>query len=593
MTKLYHMNLSFKFQCNGVKANLFIILTLFNYLAIGQGNLLKKVTITDVNNNPIPFVHAVLMEGDFQTMTNEDGNCSLNISNTQNTVVFTHVQYRDTLIALNELINGQKIILKKEVNLIDEISIYGNDEYAYNLVKKARKKLMRSNSHQISKTYLELYTVCNNQPVELIRALYNTNFSGPKIEDLSLKSGKLALAKEQGGHFISLSTAKLILGLNLSRKSERTPINPLQLYRAKRKFSFSRLTPKTSQIAHIRFNPKKDNGKYFSGEIWIDSKSFTIKKLLLQIDDSKLFPLRPIHPDDTLENIKMEIAYTMDSNEDNYSLKHIVVQYYFDYLNPDKSRPPLRKIKSKAILYPYEKGKHFFEPRIDYSDHHTDYKKISFIPYDTLLWQNNAVFDLSNDLREKLEYFKKHGQFIEFHEGNTDFSFSSQEKNTIPFFEHNNVYWKADQRWTLTPSQWSIRNIEEIPRTSIAYNIYLDAIEIAEKKFHFNTYSYIDVYKTKFFLSSEDKTSIAYINILFDIVEIHRRILIQKLETATTKDEISNIYLEIKSTCEKVIKKYNREVYFGQNIDNMLGWSDYVKGELGIDNFKYFGIGKI
>ena len=79
----------------------------------------------------------------------------------------------------------------------------------------------------------------------------------------------------------------------------------------------------------------------------------------------------------------------------------------------------------------------------------------------------------------------------------------------------------------------------------------------------------------------------AFFNIYFDICEIERRKMEEKLKTNIyTVEQIDYVYKETIENMDILTKRYLKEVKLGENKKLFNKWNQYVLESLNIDNIK-------
>lgn len=84
----------------------------------------------------------------------------------------------------------------------------------------------------------------------------------------------------------------------------------------------------------------------------------------------------------------------------------------------------------------------------------------------------------------------------------------------------------------------------------------------------------------------------AFINMYFDLVEIYRRGLEEKLRKEKSVQRVMSHYDASIRQLEKYNRDFLKETERGTNIKGMLKWNNFIKQEIGIDNLEQFNINK-
>jgi hypothetical protein len=546
-----------------------------NFAQVAKGKLL------DEENNPIAYAHIYNIKTEQGTLTNADGIFKVKFDQYSDSIVITHLSFETKIILVEEIVNKQVIKLSITSNKLNEITVIADNSYAYTLVKKCKKKL-KSRHEVTSKAYLSLETESDNQPLELLQGFYNVTIKNNYIENIKLKAGRIALAPQDGRYFVSLSTTNALTNLDILTPIKSLPINPFQVRNLKKRYTLTLLTDQNSQVQHIAFEPNAKEDQYFTGEMWIDKKSFALKKISLLINDTKRFPFHPIKPFDSLNHIDLKIDITYDERDKLISV--IDFSYKFDYISNASKERSIRKISGEGLLYAYNKEETFILPIYDYSEEHNDYRKISFLPYDSTFWVNAEQLTLSKNQIKKLNYFNKQGTVINFYE---DIFNEDDTKST--FFEQNNIFWSADKRWSLSTKEINLEKVDLYPTTHIEVQWLIQIDEKKDSLLKIKSYTVLDIFKTKYYLPDLPEHKV-YLNIYFDIYEIERQALSLKTEGLTSLNAFNAQLEDSKQQLEQRLKKFKSETDYGNNLDALKKWNDYVKQNLNIDNFAELGL---
>jgi hypothetical protein len=244
-------------------------------------------------------------------------------------------------------------------------------------------------------------------------------------------------------------------------------------------------------------------------------------------------------------------------------------------------------IASKGYFHLYEKEKTFISPYYDDIEDYDDYRKISIIPYNEHFWSCTPLPVYTATQLGKLQFFEEHGTIINFK------AFDKRSQNTSSLnmsrlFEHSNLIWGEKERWILKPKmlkEQKVNHNEITRRHSLVPQIILD-VTTCEGKLICNTVTVLDVFKTTYNLPHETKY-FRFFNIYFDLCELERRKLQKELEQINTTEEIDKKYRNSMNRLDKILKDYKNEVSSGENLTAMLKWNEYIKENLGIDNYNF------
>ena len=555
---------------------------------IGSGYVIDKTS-----KEAIPYAHVIKSNKQTGTLTNDDGYFEL-LCSEKDTLVISYLGYKDYIIAAEELKKDKLIELSIDEDTgIGEITITANNDFLYTFIKKAKNKLKKESQTSRSKAYFFTKTTTEKEPIELSEYFYNASINKGSVESLQYKNGQSHLLRRpDGGFFINLNISKSISQYSLIDGNKYFPRNPLELSQKKLKKYFKlELDHQTEEVIIIKFSPKKNQENLFSGTMWLDAKQYSIKKVILNAADknNKLFEGIASTKIDRI-NFSLIYSYQLDSDM-NY-LQYIAISY--DALLSNQLGD-LFPVNTESILHIYDSNSEFISPKITYPEAISDYRLLTITP-DTIIWnklQKQNQIKLSSLQKEHLEIVKSHGINFKFLRG-----------IKMKFFESNYEHWASEYRVRIKKSNKKLEEKEvrkltdRIAKTnflsdklSIETILYLDILKTEEGYVYessaivdpFNSYNYLDV----------DDNILAYINIYFDLTEIYRRQLVDKLRDRNLSiDEINSIYQNVNKELAATQADLKKEAFAGRNITALERWNTIVINQLGIDNFDLFGLAK-
>jgi hypothetical protein len=300
------------------------------------------------------------------------------------------------------------------------------------------------------------------------------------------------------------------------------------------------------------------------------------------------FPVHSLHPDNKMNRLDLEIARTYEEIEDILYFKYISLKYNANIQNRFIANTD---ISTNAVLYAYNYTDVFELPRFDFGETdfaYSDYLKINGIPYDSTFWNNNNEFKMN----DRVDYISNY------------FSDSTVIKNPS-LFDQKNMGGLALLQFPFVA--WSKKRVainkfivNDNPHSSIngvvksdLYNfniqIFLDK-NLINDSLVLNTATVFSPYGS-YYKMLIDTTTLCFINIYFDIVEIERLKLIDEINKSNKSFvEIDELYDLTVTKLNFIRKRYFKEVESGTNIEAMHKWNMYVLNNLDIDNFRIFNI---
>ena len=561
------------------------------------GSLLSQIDLSGriidaASGEELPFCHIVYGDGKEGTVANEDGNFVLRVADRAVQVTFSYVGYQRLVLSAGEVITRQTIALQPLSISLEELVIYADDGYLYEAVEKCAN-VMNKQPRQTSRTHFHLSTEIDGVPNEMMECYYNTETKGGAVTSFKLKNGRAGLPMEGEKFFLNMQTTHAIMMLDVMQKSEKYPATPFHYGRKKmeRAYQLQRLpTLSDTNTLHIAFEPIRNSDKHFYGEMWINKNTFTLQKVILQTDDASVYPFYSIGDKTRIADLAFNIEQDYRETGDGVALSHMSFGYHFTLQHPVKNYAEnLWDLKSKCLLHFYDHSDDFILPYFEYDPMHTDYRMISFLPYDSLFWVEEHGADLSESQREQLQFFEEEGVLLNYHR---DFRFDI-EREYSGLFEQINIRWARDKRITFG------RNAsEDAPPTAeflgdminIEVQLYLD-VNKQNDDWRYNSATILDIFKSYNYIG-ESPLRNCYANIYFDLGEIARREMIQQLVSSPqTPESIDEIYKQTTRDLAQTHELFNKEVQQGQDFPMLQKWNAIVLAELGIDNIKLHGEG--
>ena len=584
-----------------------LVLVILPLLIHGQSSI-KSTIINSTTKQAISYCNVFNQRTQNGVISNTDGEFLIEIISLDDIISISFLGYETKNIQAKKILNLNSISLKEKQYQLQEVEINSSNDYLYDILINCRRALKKNKRNHVSKAFFILNSSSNHKPLELLECYYNASQKSGKLEDLYLKNGRLALRPLDSHFFFNFSTTQVFNKINLVQQNDLLPAIILQFRKGQmRKYFNVKLEYRDSELFNISFIPKKNNDNLFSGEIWIDKKTYFIRKISLSIQKVRTHPFEAFHLD-SLAIVSLNVNYTFGRNDTLIQIDHIgfnmKMNYYTCRKYEDGQLPVLkRNIKINSILYFYDFDKPFLLPYFDYNNKFSDYRKLSTIPYNQVFWQNRKLL-LTKDQKKQVGIIGSDGVFINYDENNygTGFLKKTMDQFNYKFnYRHDMWSWRYYYFWTKKeriflkkdiieegigkPTYY--RSITPSDMYSFGIQIFLD-INHLDGAFDCKSLTIFDLSKT-FYKLEINKYSNAFVNIYFDICEIERREMQKEfLVHNTSLNVIDSIYNKALINIEAITSKYKKEVQRGNNVKMLKKWNDYVFDELGIDNFEIF-----
>ena len=570
-----------------MKLKLFVLSLFFTFLhtqaQVNSTITLENQILDAVTKQPLPYAQVLIVALKKGTITNTEGYFKINSLHTNDMLRISFIGYENLIITAQAAANTNVILLKPKTEILNAVTIVSDASFLYDLILKSKKT--QNNKMASARTYLELETEINNQPIELLEAYYNGDFRNYDVKDLNLKSGRVFIKPMDSIYFLSTETSKAIYSHNQYDKNPYFPYSPFELNAKKLKKTYKLKLLKryydedNSLIYVIYFQPKNNPKTAFEGTVWIDSSSTHLRKVEFEIKNAITYPLKTIHANDSIQQMDLTIRKSFTNIDGKSYVKSLDFDYQLTYKRT--STEPFT-VKSKAVLFAYDFDSLFVLPKFDFPDIvYQDYHHIFSVPYNDFFWENVSDFNykfqtdlrasftndktlLSNKYRGILIQPLIAHQFINWSEIRVDFSAIGQK------YIGNNYSNYADDQYQIELQHY------------LDYNTFNDSLS-------FQTATILDPVNS-FYNLPINATAKAFLNIFFDCMEIERRIMDVRLSLCTTEDELEKAYESELSRIDGSSKKILSQLKHGFNKDAMLFYNRYVFENLGVDNLAFFNV---
>lgn len=581
-----------------MKTLLLLILFFRTLLILGQNSntdlIIQGRILNNETNEPIPYADIWNQNSHKGTISDIKGYFKISVQNINDILVVSCIGFKKQTIQLSEKKTFYTIYLKTNIQLLNPVTILpADDSYLFDLFIDCKKN--SSTETLDAKTYYEIKSFAGDNQIELLEAYFNADLSGYDISQLTLKTGRFALKKTGNRFFNSLESSRAIILNELFTQNEFFPESPLVLFKSKMKKKFwllldqKYLENNIDSVYVIRYLPKDTSGAYFDGKIWINPQKKQILKTTFGCRNCKISPFIPMFSTDTLTDISLYISKTYNEINNKMYFNHIDFTYQFHYKSRiSKPYETSYSIRTNAVLHVYEYNSSFFVPMFDFNPQCVrDYDKINAMPYNNFFWENNNEFEMI-DHDNKNTLFYKDKDAISNRNWYTD-NPCFKKVREAPFitWDEQRILMKDVSNDTAVVSAFSQSLVAD--KYNLDIKIFMD-INTYSDSTNVLTSAVFDPWGTFYYMPVDSSTN-CFLNIIFDIYEIHRRNFqksVQGLEN--NKDEILHRYEVLIAELEKLKSKFLLEVDRGTNRKEMEKWNQYVIDNLGINNMIIFNL---
>ncbi len=586
------------------KVILFMLFTLISLTAQSQqqekkiaGQLLTADSLTF-----IPYVSIKNLTLKQATISNEEGYFQLPVFDENDSIVIASFEYETVRFKVENLNTFFLIYLEPKTKKLDAVTVRPQNQDPLIKLLLSVKNTPQTTT-QTAKSYFYLRTYQDTNQIELIEGYYNLTYKGYDITDINLKAGRLGLTAVNDRYFSSHNSVKAIVEMKLLQESDLFMFTPLTINRKKIGEQFhlqlqDRFADENGDsIAVIRYTPKFEDSENFSGTIWLNESQRTAMKIVMECENCKKHPFKPIFPlTDSIANINLRITKTFQDQRGRSTFEHVDLAYSLDYFsrkNTDHARN--YSIISNAVLFVYDAKHPFVLPYFEIDADLSDYLKINAYTYNPFFWNNKNEFSMNQQEIENQRYFSSPTTLTNsdfFKTFNNDTLRNSNLIRKKGISESQFVHWSPDRIvWrdlrkdslSLNATSAIIANRYNLEvQFYFDWNNYQDSVNVL-------TDVIFDPYKSYYHLPIDAYTT-CFINMYFDLCEIQRRELQKKFNHLNKKNVSAyfECFYAFQTSAEKERQRFLLEIDRGTNERNLLKWNRYIYEQLNINNVQIF-----
>lgn len=559
---------------------IFCLLVLSNVDAQSLTGIIKD----SKSKEPLPFATVYNVSQQSGTIANSVGAFSLPKVKVGDTVAISYIGYALQEVVVSEF--EMEILLKSKSQQLNQFVIQSENTYLYRMIAKC--KPVKSEFKGV-KTYYALQSSVNNQKVEVLEAYYNAHVMGCDIVDLDMKNGRVALAPF-GNRFYAMSEgSRAMINHTLFRQSYMFPKSPIGISykRLRKQYQLSVANRFVNGNAHviyqISYEPNDTTGTHFFGSVWVDSTANLIQKIELNINHAQVYPFEPAGNTVDIKNVDMRIKKTFQQYSEVQTLKNIDFDYDITYKTQQGN---IITANTNAVIYAYDFKNSFILPQFHFSEGmYRDFREINAIPYNPWFWEN--INEFTTPIMEANQAFVNDTNTI-----TGEHLFRKNKYWKTGFFEHPYVWWSADKRITFRTDTYKPSEVELNTMVTEKYHllaqIMLDINQFDDSTQVFTNTIY-DPYESYYYYEFS-RTGVAFLNMYFDLVEIHKRKLDKEIQGMKDPAEILAMYEQIQKELNIQTTLFFKEVQHGTQRSKMEKWNALISKEIGLDNLEFFHV---
>ena len=586
---------------------LFYVCLFASGFALGQQDgIIEGKVLGATAKDAIPFANVYNKTLKRGTITNADGYFRVEYATLQDTFVVSQVGYLKGMFVISAGQSFYTVELEENARELEEV-IIGTDQYSFlfEYLNECRKNASTGSAN--AKAYYELKSYCGAQQLELVEGYYNMQLSGYEIKDLSLKSARLALQPYEDRLYTSQAGSRAIAMLKMTGPNDFFPSTPLDLSRkdAKRIFNLAveqrYRDEKNDSIYVISYWPKKEEGKAFEGEIWMNKTRFRVEKMTMNCSKCTVHPFLPLFPDDSVLNVALNITKTFVPVNGKMVFQHVDFSYSTDYKSRVGRTDEFHySVKTAAVLYAYDFERLFDVPKFDFIENVSDYRKINAFPYNSFFWENNSEYRLNDENNANERFFLDSNSttnitfFKSRNKGEItpagEWKRSEQQLSKRGYFEHPYIQWSTNRIFLKEMTADTAAQAKLGAVNSLQYNLEVQTFfDVNEYNDSVNvlTATVFDPFTTYYYLPI-DKYANCFINMYFDWCEIQRRNWEASRKPGWDVVECKQSYDLFLTQLSKQKALFLKETDRGTNRKAMEKWNSCIVNAIGIDNIALF-----
>lgn len=494
-------------------------------------------------------------------------------------------------ILFNFVCHAQNPTVVARTQEVQEVRVgTGNQE----VLAKLLLQCSEGKVEQVSKAnaYYELRSFIDNQQLELVEAYYilDQDTYGPSAA--KLKTGRLALAPRNKRFFASQATATALISFQLTDPNNGFAYSPFNVGKRPQKY-FRFWLADTVQAAaqdtllEIRFAPRKNDGKSFSGTVWVNPTTKFVSQLDLQCKHCVQHPFLPIFHVDSIKDFDLQLLCAFQNGAHGPVLSQIQANYAVHYSSRMHQTDTVDCIlRTEAKLKVYAADSCFTEPYFTFEEGVCEYRQILAYPYASVFWKSNPEPWPVKAVQQRNQFYYEQAtlrnQLLE-----------DGQVAVNRFFEHPFIQWSENRVLIREALPQSVETKPPNGDVSSLYKLevqlFADLIPTADSLMLLST-CVIDPYAT-FYHLPVDKYVNCFINMYFDLCEINRRNFETKCrEEKLNTERLATLYKQTQQELELRLNDFLTQVERGQNRKAMLKWNAFILEQLGIDNVALFSL---
>ena len=539
----------------------------------GQGAVTARL-VDARDGRPLPYA-TVLLEGATRgTIANAEGWFRLPLQGATDSLRISFVGYRTLVVPFTAALDGADVRMVRAVFELGEAVIRpGEDLYAR--VVAASNWLRRAPEVQ-ARLFFGLETHCGEQPVEVLHACYNATFKAAILKELAFKQGFIGIAPKDQRHFINYNTAGAFVLMDIHAPGDHFPRSPLEHTKArelKEEFRVDLLSAGegVDAVDHLLITPRDSSAGAFTTELWLAPRGPAVRALEVTCDNCRPQPFIPLFDHGRIDTV--DLRYRQSWTSGKRPMPEVIeLEYDLAYTGPGFSE----RMHTKALMHAFAQGEQFIPTLFPWRPGMEEYPSISWMPMDSAFWQRmdppvpterqerDRAFILEHDIRRNSWFDSLRLDHDHLRPRYTAWSAEGAVDTTHLFGvpEYRPAPYKA-------------------PVVQLRTHLYLDLDTTGGKLTH-RSIAVFDGGASWLLYRPWENSFDAYINIHFDLCEMERRAMEERLNVpGMTLEKARRIHAEHTQRMKDEQRKMAMSVW--PQFINLMNWNMKVRHVLGVD----------
>jgi len=367
---------------------------LISFNALSQQRI-AGIILDSLTNEPVPGVSIVEQNAKAYSISNEDGEFEILVSNSSSTIVFSHVSYNKKQIKVG---SDEYINIKLSLAIIQLPEVRSGNPAIHLLNAVVNKALLDTNQRTFHKAFYQRVSEQNGKYTKLQEMFMNVSWSQFGVEKWQPLNARFAQIDAQGYKNPNISILSF-LNSGVIHKQNNFPLNNISIseiynYKIKQYINFG----KEEEVAVIACTPKSKESNVFQfvGDIFVATHTDNLVRISGKI----------IYPETKMGSRVLTLTVNFKVNNTGYSV--------FDnlYLIQNVGKKTFSKGDSEKIWFFFqEEINEFSAEKIYPAFVRDDLKVFKESKYNAEFWEDSVPIKHTKLEQDVIKYFERQKQF--------------------------------------------------------------------------------------------------------------------------------------------------------------------------------------